>query len=396
MMTSSLSRFDALLAEGLISAKELACAREWAEARGTDLEQVLLTEYGLTRKDLLGAFSRHYKCPPIEYDERLPISTELFGKLPPLIFTGQWFPVIKEGTRIVIAARDPGDMRIREEIRKHFGEGEYEFRVALPMDIRWWVQDYLHAVPSALIGIERTGLAYWRNTMAHWRTRMACYRNDLARARTALALLRWGLGFIALSDALLHLHKGALLIQPLYWAMMAGGISVSVMGILDYLKIRRSRMSPPRHHTLVEVTAATTQFLEDYHLDGASSQGPTKKTMLGRLGDFITNYSTILPPTPASKERTHLARERNMLAGQRTLAACYRTIYSRARTGLAFIRTGMAFTSLGLLFLKYFGMSMLSAFDVLLILSGFLMLLDGALWYLPARKEQEEAARARA
>jgi uncharacterized membrane protein YidH (DUF202 family) len=392
MMTSNLSRFEALVTQGLISEKELSLARRAAEARGKDLEQILIAEFGLERKDLLGTFSRHYKCLPIEYDERLPVPTELFGKLPPLLFADRWFPVIKEGKKIVIAALDPEDREMREEIKNYFGEGEYEFRVALPMDIKWWTEDYLHARPEALIGIERTGLAFWRNTMAHWRTRLACYRNDLARARTALAFLRWGFGFIALSDALLHMHRGAPFVQALYWLMMAGGMTVSAIGTSVYLKVRRSRMSPPRHQTLVEVTAATAQFLEAYHLQEAS-RGTAKKTMLGRLGDFIMNYCTILPPVPASKERTHLARERNVLAAQRTLAACYRTIYSRARTGLAFIRTGIAFPSLGLLFLKYFGMSILSAFDMALMLSGLLMLLDGALWYLPARKEQEEIQR---
>ena len=137
-------------------------------------------------------------------------------------------------------------------------------------------------------------------------------------------------------------------------------------------------------------------FLENYHLQEASAQRKTKETMLGRLGDFLTNYCTILNPIPASKERTHLARERNVLAAQRTLDACYRTIYSRARTGLAFIRTGVAFFSLGLGFLDYFSLSFFSVIDSFLIAAGLLMTIDGVLWYMPARKEQEHIQRASA
>ena len=153
-------------------------------------------------------------------------------------------------------------------------------------------------------------------------------------------------------------------------------------------------MKPPGHQTLVEVTSATLQFLETYHfIEGVGTNSVMKKTMLGRLGDFLANHSTILYPSPASRERTHLARERNVLAGQRTVAACYRTIYARARTGLAFIRSGISFLSLGLGLMQYFGLSALTLFDSVLVLAGTLMIVDGALWYMPVRKEQAEIPR---
>jgi uncharacterized membrane protein YidH (DUF202 family) len=115
--------------------------------------------------------------------------------------------------------------------------------------------------------------------------------------------------------------------------------------------------------------------------------------MLARLGDFLADHCTILYPSPSSRERTHLARERNVLAAQRTVAACYRTIYARARTGLAFIRTGVSFAGLGLGLMHYFGFSLLTAIDSLLISAGILMTIDGWLWYMPVRKEQSEVPR---
>jgi uncharacterized membrane protein YidH (DUF202 family) len=179
-----------------------------------------------------------------------------------------------------------------------------------------------------------------------------------------------------------------------YWCLMLAGIVLAFFGLRGYLHVRRTRMRTPGHHTLVEVTAATTQFLEDYHdLDICSHKPQTKETMLARLGDCIGGYSTILFPSPASRERTHLARERNVLAAQRTIAATYRTIYARARTGLAFIRTGVAFTSLGLGLLTFFGRGLLTIFDVLLIGAGVLIAADGLLWYLPVRKEQADIPR---
>jgi uncharacterized membrane protein YidH (DUF202 family) len=115
--------------------------------------------------------------------------------------------------------------------------------------------------------------------------------------------------------------------------------------------------------------------------------------MLARLLDFIPRYCTIIYPVPASRVRTQLARERNMLAAQRTVAGCYRTVYARARTGLAFIRTGVSFFTFGLGLMKYFAYRPLSWLNLILIISGLLMTVDGLLWYLPARREQSDITR---
>ncbi len=384
-------RFLLLVKHGIISAEELHEASDASVARGIDTEKLLLREYKIPRQSLLEALSGHYGCPAVEYDERIPVPPELLtGLNSDRLFMSQWFPVMKEGDKIIIAANNPDDPAVREEVEAIFTARDYEFRVALGDDIQWFIQDFLHARPGFIIGTERTGLAFWRNTMAQWRTRLACYRNDLAQGRTGLAFFRWGLGMIAIADTLMRARKAFLL--P--WLVMVGGFSLGIYGLSLYLKVRKSRMTPPGHHTLVEVTAATMQFLENYHfIDGAGMNSETKKTMLGRLGDFLADHCTILYPSPASRERTHLARERNVLAGQRTVAACYRTIYSRARTGLAFIRSGISFLSLGFGLMHYFGLSILTMVDSLLILAGLLMTVDGVLWYLPVRKEQSEIPR---
>lgn len=390
---STTAEFVNLVEQGVITPERLREAEAAAVARGIDVERVLL-EFGLTRSALLHSLSAYYGWPSIEYDERIPVPTELLSAPDgEMLSLGQWFPVIRDGDTVVIAARNPSDPEVLEEARRFVHAERYEFRVALAEDIQWFIQDFLHAPPGRLIGTERTGLAHWRNTMAHWRTRLACYRNDLAKARTDLAFLRWGLGFIALSDTLMRIHKSGAVIS-LYWGMIAAGIGLVIFGLSGYLKIRKSRMGPPGHQTLVEVTAATLHFLEDYHfIEQSGIPAPVKKTMLGRLGDFLVAHSTILYPSPASRERTHLARERNVLASQRTVAACYRTLYARARTGLAFVRSGISFLSLGLGLMQYFGISVLTAFDSLLIVAGIGMTVDGALWYLPVRKEQSEIPR---
>jgi uncharacterized membrane protein YidH (DUF202 family) len=394
-VSQSTEEFSLLVERGRLGRAGLEAAARSAQARGIEIETMLLREYGVSKAELLGALAAHYRCRSLEYDERLPIPPELLARVSAdSLQTNRWMPVMQEadGT-VVIAARDPKSEAMQEDVRKQIAARHYEFRVALDADIQWYIQDFLHARPGLLIGTERTGLAFWRNTMAQWRTRMACYRTDLAKARTGLAFLRWGLGTIALSNALLQ-SKSAATNPVLYFSMVAFGIVLSFYGLPDYLRVRRSRMKPPGSQTLTEVTAATIQFLENYHaLENTGVQRETQGTMLARMGDLLADYSTYLGPTPTSRTRTMFARERNVLAAQRTIAACYRTVYARARTGLAFIRTGGSLLGIGIGSLAYFGLGLLTSINLGLAAAGILMVVDGMLWYWPVRKDQAEVPR---
>lgn len=395
MMTfdTTTQRFRSLAGKGILSDERLKSAENAAAARGVDLETVLSREFGVPKLALLQALADHYHCPFVEYDEKLPIAPELLTGLDNEKLTySRWFPVIRDGDTVVIAANDPENPAVLEEARRMVPAGRYEVWVALAEDIQWYLQDYLHAAPGHLIGTERTGLAFWRNTMALWRTRLACYRTDLALARTNLALLRWGLGCIALGDGLLR--AGVTTSPWLSAALFAAGVGLGAFGLQGYLRVRRSRLGPPGHNTVVEVTAATVGFLERFHdIEGTEAVIPIKKTMLARIGDLLGGHCTILMPQPASRERTHLARERNVLAAQRTIAGAYRTLYARGRTGLAFIRTGVSFVVLGIGLVRYFGPSLFTTLDAGLIAAGLFMAIDGWRWYFPVRRELSEVPR---
>ncbi|MGA2192606.1 MAG: DUF202 domain-containing protein [Nitrospirota bacterium] len=209
-----------------------------------------------SKKERLQALSDLHGCPHIQFDERMPVPPELLERLHGVELSRLWFPVIKDGDTVIIAAGDPHDPKVREEAERIFPESGLDFMVALPEDIEWFRQDFLHAKPGLLIGTERTGLAYWRNTLAHWRTRLACYRTDLAKARTDLAFLRWGLGLIAIAAALMRLKEftGKQLYYP---GLILVGAACALYGVLNYHRVRKSKLRQPGHNTLVEITAAT-------------------------------------------------------------------------------------------------------------------------------------------
>lgn len=377
---------------GLLGPEELRAAAEAAAWRNVDIERILRYQYGFTRRRLLEALSGFYQCPWVEYDERVPVPIELLSGIEPgELCASRWFPYAKNEDVILVAAADPCDPSQRSRIESLFPDLKIEMKVALSEDISSFIQDFLNNEPAHIVGNERTGLAYWRNTMARWRTRLACYRTDFAIARTHLGSLRWGLGLIAFGRTLLNIHKHSHLV-PLYWAMIVAGFLLIAIGIVIYFRLKQSVVSPPNHHTLVEVTAATLYFLEDYQFVEKKMENSTRKqTMLSRLSHLLPDSCVFIDPSRDNKVRSYLAHERTALAAERTVFGCYRTIYARARTGLSFIRTGVSFSSIGLGLFEYFGRSSLNLLDCFIVFAGILMILDGIVWYWPIRKEQREA-----
>lgn len=385
-------RFHHLVVLGVLTDEQLRRAGNVAVGRGISIESILRYEYDIPRRKLVQALSEYYQCPWAEYDERRPVPPELLTPLKGLdVNQGRWFPIIRDGETVVIAAHDPLDLVTQKEVKSSFPGATYEFRVALREDIRYFIQDFLNAPPQHLIGNERTGLAFWRNTMARWRTRMAGYRTEFAKTRTHLSMVRGGLKLIFLMEALMHFHHGGPLLYRVYWALIAVGFFLVFFGLSIFRGIKKSIMSPPKHHTLVEVSTATLYFLENYqYAEEKPADSSLKKTMLARLTSLLPTCCVFIEPSLDHKVRSSLAHERNVMAAQRTVAACYRTIYARARTGLSFIRTGVFFVTIGLGLIEYLGFNFLTILNAVLVVSGIWMIVEGALWYLPVRKEQSE------
>lgn len=385
-------RFQSLVERGVLTAEELQAAGWRAAVRNVELERVLRYDCSIPRRKLVEALAEHYRCGWVEYDERLPVPRQLLEGLDAeKLCQTLWFPVAKDGETAVIAACDPSDPQVAAEVARFVRAEKYEFQAALAEDVAAFIQDFLNAPPDRIVGNERTGLALWRNNMARWRTKLACYRTDFASARTRLSFLRAGLTMITIGRMLVRQNE-RLAPPPLCYAMIAFGAFLLILGILSYHRIKRSIFRPPKHQTLVEVTAASLFFLDDYQfVEREGSDRSDKDTMLARLSDLVQCSAAVMEGSFDNKPRSELAHERNLLAAQRTVAACYRTIYSRARTGLSFIRTGASFTGIGLGLMEYYGLSGLNAVDGFIILAGVLMVADGTAWYWPVRKENYEA-----
>ena len=69
--------FSHLVSSGFLAADTFQQACQTAADNNLPLSLVLMREYGLQRSALQQALAKHYHCPVIEYDERLPVPPEL-------------------------------------------------------------------------------------------------------------------------------------------------------------------------------------------------------------------------------------------------------------------------------------------------------------------------------
>jgi uncharacterized membrane protein YidH (DUF202 family) len=101
---------------------------------------------------------------------------------------------------------------------------------------------------------------------------------------------------------------------------------------------------------------------------------------------ILDNTLDINPGFPPEASRTELAKVRTYLAARRSFLAGFRTTLARGRTGLAMFRTGIAFLTVVLVLLRVLGWGLALPLDAVILVSGLFFLIDGILWYLPARR----------
>ncbi|MDR3629186.1 MAG: hypothetical protein P4L42_02490 [Desulfocapsaceae bacterium] len=363
---------------------------------------------------VLRLLSEHFGIAPIEYDEMILLAakTVLRLDLGHLLAAG-WFPIAETPAGACIATSVPGDPRVAEAAREVLHARSLHFRVALPSDIRRFIENHRDVNPGFPASAGRTALARLRTWMAEQRTLLAGYRTSLAKGRTGLAFIRTGLAFISIALVLLRIFGIGILNVP-ELVLLGIGAAMTVDGLRWYLPIRKI--------VFPDVTAEAT--FETLAVDGLKRTPLTVDTDKGRF-DYASSESTFgttilefdpasggqafrrTPPVDGAEDlrmhwnrltpvmrRRFLAIDRTDLAEERTVLAHYRTVMARARTGLAFTRTGIAFSGLGIALLRQFPASAWTVFDLILIMMGIAMTLEGIHWYLPGRRTTRKSAEA--
>jgi uncharacterized membrane protein YidH (DUF202 family) len=349
------------------------------------LEKLILTRQ-VPKHEVLDLLSEHYDVPALEYDEmilakpgtiRLLDLNQLMAKL--------WFPISVRGGKACVAASNPQDPAIAEAAKKMLNISDVQFLVALPSDIRLMIENNRDINPNFPPSAGRTPLARLRTWLADQRAMLAGYRTSLAKGRTGLAFIRTGLAFVSIALVLFRIF-GVGILNVLEVLLLASGIAMFVDGFIWYLparKVKKTRVD----YVPTEPTFGTTVLEFDYQ-DGKPSFKRTPP--IKGAEELRMHWNRLTPVT----RRRFLAIDRTDLAEERTILANYRTIMARARTGLAFTRTGIAFSGLGIALLRQFPSSAWSVLDLVLILAGIGITLEGFNWYIPGRKTSKVSAEA--
>ena len=102
------TKYDALMADGLISAEELKLAATSARRKGVDVEEILLTEFQVERRAIGQALAKFFDVPyePFKADRLKPL--ELVKQIKrEYAQSAQWVPVEDAGDGLVVLTTDP-------------------------------------------------------------------------------------------------------------------------------------------------------------------------------------------------------------------------------------------------------------------------------------------------
>ncbi|MBW1988932.1 MAG: GspE/PulE family protein [Deltaproteobacteria bacterium] len=130
------SKFDYLLNNNIITAKELDKAVAEARQAKETVETVLIKDYKVPKKDCLMSLSKFYKKPYEEYSDATPIPGELLqGLKVPFMKNNIWVPLREEDGQVVIAIDNPNDIQRIDLVKTLFPGRDLVFHVALKEDI---------------------------------------------------------------------------------------------------------------------------------------------------------------------------------------------------------------------------------------------------------------------
>ncbi|MBF0457686.1 MAG: GspE/PulE family protein [Nitrospirae bacterium] len=134
------TRFNYLIQSNIITSDELRRAISISREMKREIENVLMEDMKVQKKDIGAALGQFYGCKFIEYSGKVTLDRELAKGLN-LSYLKKyfWVPLCKSANGVVIAADNINDMKI-SEIKGLIKADHYEFQIALRDDILKFIQ----------------------------------------------------------------------------------------------------------------------------------------------------------------------------------------------------------------------------------------------------------------
>src|SRR5919204_1654120 len=132
------TKFDYLLAQGLVTQDDINAAIAAARHRNTDVEAVLMDQYKIPKNDIGTALSQFYRVPFVEFDERVIPPPDLMKDLKlEYLKRNLWLPVRRDrdGTTLVLID-NPQDIQRVDSIHQVMRGHKVQLAVGLRKDIQ--------------------------------------------------------------------------------------------------------------------------------------------------------------------------------------------------------------------------------------------------------------------
>jgi type II secretory ATPase GspE/PulE/Tfp pilus assembly ATPase PilB-like protein len=146
------TKFDYLIANNIITLKDLEQAISTARKTRKPVESILVSALQVSKDDIGKSLSAYYKTRFIAYDEKMVIPGDLLKGLRPSFLKSNIFvPVSTLGEKIVVAMENPDYLPARDTIRRLIPGKEFEYCVGLKEDIFRMIDLFFDVKRSGLI-----------------------------------------------------------------------------------------------------------------------------------------------------------------------------------------------------------------------------------------------------
>ena len=130
------TRFDYLISSGLITQAELDATIKEAREKQKEIESLLMEKYKTPRKEIGKSLSLFYKCPFLEFDERVFIPPDLVKNISlNYLKANYWIPLRRSEDSVDVLIDDPYSFQKLQDVKRLFPVKEVKFFVALRDDI---------------------------------------------------------------------------------------------------------------------------------------------------------------------------------------------------------------------------------------------------------------------
>lgn len=141
----SSTKYDLLLEKKMIDKDVLEEARSLAAKQGKDLDQFLIEQCKVPKKELGRSLSAFYDVDFVSFDPNVETPFEIFEKRrldPEFLKRYCWVPYKQEGNTIEVLMVNPFDLGKLDEIRFILGTSKIEPKVALKADIEAYIEHF--------------------------------------------------------------------------------------------------------------------------------------------------------------------------------------------------------------------------------------------------------------